>query len=103
MYESGNGVTQDYKEAVKWYRLAAAQGYTHAQSDLGWMYAKGNGVTQDYVRAYMWFSLALARGDTFAAKGQQYAATKLAPAQVAQAKTMARDCKASHFKNCGGV
>ena len=26
MYASGQGVTQDYKEAVKWYRLAAAQG-----------------------------------------------------------------------------
>ena len=26
MYNNGHGVTQDYKEAVKWYRLAAAQG-----------------------------------------------------------------------------
>jgi hypothetical protein len=25
MYENGQGVTQDYAEAVKWYRLAAAQ------------------------------------------------------------------------------
>ena len=27
MYENGEGVPQDYKEAVKWYRLAAEQGY----------------------------------------------------------------------------
>jgi hypothetical protein len=26
MYYKGQGVTQDYKEAVKWYRLATAQG-----------------------------------------------------------------------------
>ena len=26
IYHEGNAVTQDYKEAVKWYRLAAAQG-----------------------------------------------------------------------------
>ena len=27
MYDDGKGVLQDYKEAVKWYRLAAEQGY----------------------------------------------------------------------------
>jgi uncharacterized protein len=26
MYKNGNGVIQDYAEAVKWYRLAAEQG-----------------------------------------------------------------------------
>ena len=26
MHESGQGITQDYQEALKWYRLAAAQG-----------------------------------------------------------------------------
>jgi len=26
MYANGEGVLQDYKEAVKWYRLAAEQG-----------------------------------------------------------------------------
>ena len=27
MYDEGLGVAQDYKNAVKWYRLAAAQDY----------------------------------------------------------------------------
>ncbi|MCG3770643.1 MAG: Secretory immunoglobulin A-binding protein EsiB [Nitrosomonadaceae bacterium] len=31
MYNNGQGVTQDYKEAVKWYGLAAAQGDASAQ------------------------------------------------------------------------
>ena len=31
MYNNGDGVPQDYKEAVKWYRLAAEQGYAKAQ------------------------------------------------------------------------
>ena len=26
LYREGNGVSQDYKEAVRWYRLAAEQG-----------------------------------------------------------------------------
>ena len=38
MYEEGNGVPQDYAKAVKWYRLAADQGYADAQYNLGVMY-----------------------------------------------------------------
>ena len=34
MYASGRGVPQDYKTAVKWYRLAAEQGYAIAQTSL---------------------------------------------------------------------
>ena len=36
MYDRGlGGVEQDYKEAVRWYRLAAEQGYAYAQFNLG--------------------------------------------------------------------
>ena len=31
MYDSGQGVRQDYAEAFRWYRKAADQGYTEAQ------------------------------------------------------------------------
>ena len=41
MYENGLGVPKDYDEAVKWYRLAAAQGDALAQNNLGWMYDNG--------------------------------------------------------------
>ena len=34
MYSEGQGVPQDYKTAVKWYRLAAEQGVARAQSTL---------------------------------------------------------------------
>ena len=35
MYYYGRGVPRDYKTAVKWYRLAAKQGYAKAQKNLG--------------------------------------------------------------------
>lgn len=35
MYLQGRGVAQDYKEAVRWLRLAAEQGDMGAQADLG--------------------------------------------------------------------
>ena len=38
IYSQGLGVDQDKAEAVKWYKLAAEQGYTKAQSNLGAIY-----------------------------------------------------------------
>ena len=34
MYENGHGVTQNYKTAVKWYKLSASQGYAPALTNL---------------------------------------------------------------------
>ena len=41
MYAKGEGVSQDYKEAVKWFRMSAEQGHAAAQSNLGTMYGTG--------------------------------------------------------------
>ena len=51
MYQLGLGVTQDYKEAAKFCRVAAELGYTDAEDVLGSMYFRGEGVTQDYKEA----------------------------------------------------
>jgi TPR repeat protein len=53
MYETGQGVPQDYAEAVKWCRMAVEQGHARAQNNLGIMYGTGRGVPQDYVLAQM--------------------------------------------------
>jgi TPR repeat protein len=63
MYHNGEGVTQDYKQAVKWYTLAAEQGYADAQFNLGVMYHNGEGVTQDYKQAVKWYTLGAEQGD----------------------------------------
>ncbi len=43
MYDKGQGVPQDYAEAMRWYRSAAEQGNAKAQSNLGIMYLVGQG------------------------------------------------------------
>jgi hypothetical protein len=53
-YENGQGVPQDYREAAKWYLLAAGKGQAGAQFNLGVAYANGAGVAQDYVKANEW-------------------------------------------------
>ena len=53
---------QNYKTAVKWYRLSAEQGHAGAQFNLGLMYRKGEGVLQDYKTAVKWYKLAAEQG-----------------------------------------
>ena len=62
MYGDGQGVKQDYFEAVKWYRKAAEQGYANAQFNLGVMYYQGDGVRQDKGQAKEWFGKACDNG-----------------------------------------
>ena len=100
MYDSGQGVPQDYAEAAKWYRKAADRGFAQAQSYLGALYAKGQGVPRDYVEAYKWFDLAAARfaaSDAVlrdgAVSNQQRIAAGMTPAQIAEAQRLAREWK----------
>ena len=72
MYEGGEGVTQDYKEAVKWYRKAAEQGHANVQLYLGTMYENGEGVDQDFKEAVKWYRKAAEQGH---AEAQLYLGT----------------------------
>src|SRR5208283_3247834 len=65
LYENGKGVTQDYKEAVKWYLKAAEQGNAIGQSNLGVMYEHGKGITQDYKEAVKWYLKSAEQGNAY--------------------------------------
>jgi len=62
MYGNGLGVTQDDKEAEKWFRFAAEQGHSEAQYNLGVIYEKGQGVLQDYEESVKWYRKAARKG-----------------------------------------
>lgn len=99
-YENGNGVVQDYAEAVRWYRLAAAEGDEDAQNNLGVKYYYGMGVPQDYVRAHMWYNLAAAKGSKLASKNRGLLVAKMTSLQIAEAQKLARECQSNNYKNC---
>ena len=80
---------QDYKAAVKWYRLAADQGIAKAQLNLGFMYDGGRGVLQDYVRAHMWYNIAASNGA--APKNRDLIAKEMTPSQLEEAQNLARE------------
>ena len=53
---------QMQEEAVKYYRLSAAQGHMDGQFGLGTAYLLGEGVTQDFAEARKWLTLAGEQG-----------------------------------------
>ncbi len=63
MHRTGQGVTKDETEAVRWYRLAAEQGNSDGEYLLGLMYSEGWGVAQDDQQAKEWLLRAAKQGD----------------------------------------
>jgi len=55
MYVTGKGVSQDFSQALYWYRKAIEQNEPYAQTNLGAMYRDGQGVSQDFNQALFWF------------------------------------------------
>ena len=88
MYESGKGIMQDHKEAVRLYRQSAEQGNVLAQKYLGVMYVLGQGVPQDYVLAHMWFSLSGSNGYKDGVKNKNLVEKKMTPSQIERAQDM---------------
>lgn len=90
-YSNGEGVLQDSKEAVKWYRLAADQGDADAQYSLGRAYYNGEGIPQDLARAHMWINLAANNDKDGAVETLEILEQLMTPAQIAEAQRMARE------------
>ncbi|MEM6900234.1 MAG: caspase family protein [Pseudomonadota bacterium] len=63
-YRLGRGVTQDYGEAVRLYRLACEAGHMAGCSNWGFMYASGQGVLEDNVEAVILYRQACDGGYT---------------------------------------
>lgn len=101
MYWSGEGVPRDHREAARLYLEAARQGYARAQNNIGFMLGFGEGVPPpDDVEAYKWLLLAT---ENYTEKNQdrldqarkdlQALASRMAPAQIAEARRRAKDFK----------
>ena len=101
MYQDGTGVPQDYKAAVKWYRLAADQGLALAQSALGYIFNKGYGVPQDNTMAHMWYNIGSANGNEISGSNRDILSKKMTPAAIEKAQAMARECMNSGYTKCG--
>ncbi|MFZ6773259.1 tetratricopeptide repeat protein [Undibacterium sp. SXout7W] len=62
MYLNGEGIEENYQQAMHWFEQSAAQNNVRAQVNLARMYAKGKGVAPDYNTAVSWFKKAADQG-----------------------------------------
>ena len=58
MYYKGQGVGQDFSEAMKWFKMAAEHGIPEAQFNLGIMYSDEKATWHSYTEAMKWFQKA---------------------------------------------
>jgi len=54
-YHKGQGVPQDFAEAISWYRKAAEQYHLCAMENLGEMFENGQGVRADRAETFRWY------------------------------------------------
>ena len=66
LFAKGQGVEQNDKQAVYWFRKAAARDHVYAQVYLGWMYRNGRGVEQDFNEAVRLYTKTADLGDKVA-------------------------------------
>lgn len=92
------GVARDDHEAVRLYRLAAAQGWPEAEFNLGVMYDQGRGVPQNYAEAVHWYRITADRGvaDAQFNLGVLYANGKGVPQDYADAARWYRQATETH-------
>jgi len=68
MYQFGHGVEKNKKEAIKWYKKAAEQGYPLAQFSLGMVYQDSDDarsfqeIEQNYRESAKWLTMAAEQG-----------------------------------------
>jgi putative methionine-R-sulfoxide reductase with GAF domain len=62
-YADGEGVQQNYRDALAWFAKAAANGNDNAQLRLGLGYIEGIGVPHDEHKAVVWFKRAANHGN----------------------------------------
>ncbi|KAJ1459151.1 hypothetical protein M885DRAFT_560896 [Pelagophyceae sp. CCMP2097] len=67
LFNEGKGVAESDEEAVKWFRLAAAQGNTDAVYYLRFCYEYGHGVPQDLQEVLRLYKRAMTKGHPDAA------------------------------------
>lgn len=94
IYNNGDGVPQNYRDALVWFRRAAERGHVDAQIELGRMFLHGKGVRQDNVMAYVWLNLAVAQGDDelgLGEKGRRLAELNLSSQQLQRAQRLSRE------------
>lgn len=100
MFAAGEGVPQDYVEAVHWYRQAARRGIAKAQLSLGLLYFEGRGVDRSMEIAYQWLFIAAGQGVKEAIEARDLIGGQLGAEGLGRAQGFASLCLESRYVRC---
>lgn len=95
-YATGEGVTEDFAEAARWFTKAAEAGNVTAQSTLGTYYWAGRGVSKDPIKAYFWSLVAQADGDSSSKDRATLLASQLTHGQMLAVQQQAKEWVRRH-------
>ncbi len=91
LHARGLYLPKDDAAARLWYGLAAEQGHSGAQNNLGLMLMNGEGGKVSLVQAYAWFARAALAGNDKARQNRDDLARELGPQAMDQAQKLALD------------
>ncbi len=91
MFQKGDRTSRDYKQAFKWYQLAAINGSRQAQHRLGTLYARGQGVCQDFIKAYAWCKVAAFQNSPRGRRKLRFLETRMKIDEIRQGRRLAQD------------
>ena len=101
MFDNGQGVVQDYREATYWYKLSASQGHSKAQHNIARLFYLGRANQKSYTLAYYWFTIAAANGGTNESiNAVETVGQAMTITGQELVKSKARVCQAQAFKGC---
>jgi hypothetical protein len=92
----GEGVSQDYATAARWFTLAAKKGYAPAQGMLGAYYWSGRGLRKDLKQAYFWSVLARDGNDEISKDRVESLVAQLNRNEMLQVQELVRDWYRKH-------
>jgi TPR repeat protein len=91
LYDLGDGVAEDNAEAMRWYLLAANQGNSIAQNNLGAMFFSGEGPAFDRVQGYKWFYIAEQLGNSDSRRNRLSSAQLMTGSDIEEAQQQAEE------------
>jgi len=91
LFHKGERNFRDYREAFKWYQMAAVNGSRQAQHRLGTLYARGQGVSQSFVKGYAWCKVAAFQNSSRGKRKLKFLETKMRLEQIREARWLAQE------------
>ncbi len=90
LFQKGDQKSRNYKQAFKWYEMAAINGSRQAQHKLGTLYARGQGVTKNSVKAYAWCKVAAFQNSSRGKRKLKCLETKMELDQIRKGRWLAQ-------------